>query len=186
MTYKNRIKALACAAVILLSACNGGGNKTSDRTTTSEEPAENTTSTCSYQGVSFYYPGTWKVETDELEKDLAYYIGCEEKGFSSSGLISVTIIQSELDINDMLERNVENLKAQRSHKNIITEPVEATKFGGYDAVMCDFTVRIMNVDFWGKIYTFNAHGKTISIILQDEKSTTESVFDFFVKSFKVE
>lgn len=125
----------------------------------------------SYKGVSFDYPDNWKVEKEEIQKDLAYQINCEKKGFDSADAIFIQWFNIELEPREYIELMIESMKEQPTHKNANIKPIHTTIYKGSHAVRTDFELKLFGEMFYGQITAYNSNNKAILIMKQ-----TDSIF----------
>jgi uncharacterized RDD family membrane protein YckC len=125
--------------------------------------------TYSFDGISFEYPSNYKVEKEELQKDLAYQINIEKKAMNSSEIISITWLNMKLDNREMIQNTIAGIKDQPTHKNANVNSIIQTNYKGFKSLSADFNVIIMNEKYYGKILSFNTKNKTILILKQTDE-----------------
>ena len=117
-------------------------------------------------GISFTCPAGWKI-TKTLDLETAWLVVIQKKGFSSSGLVTMSFTENDFELDELLAFYQEELAQQRTFKNIAFQPVEAAYYGKYQGISSSFTVSVLGLEHQGKIYVFEENGITMSIVHQE-------------------
>jgi hypothetical protein len=128
-------------------------------TETRDTPAE-------YYGVSFICPAGWTVSETEDYGD-SQYICVEKKGFSSSGIVTITSQNEEYELEEYLQIQINALKEQAVFSNLKFQSPTECVFGKYSGIGCKYTASVMRLLHSGSIQIFNANGKTVCVVLQE-------------------
>ncbi len=126
---------------------------------------ENSTDVDIY-GVSFTCPAGWKVmETEDygIEK----FISIGKKGFTGSGLVTISFIEGDIDSNEHLQIFQESLEEQKELKNIVFQAIEESYYGKYKGIESSYTFKTFGTAFKGTLYVFQENGITVAIIHQE-------------------
>lgn len=142
-------------------------------------------------GVSFISPEGWEVTEEENLDNEGYYLAIERDGFNSSGLITITWANYEIDLDEWLNVYVDDLKSNIIYKNsnISFSNVIESEFSEISTKTISFKVSIVGVKHEGVISAFYANNRTFSILKQEaieDKLDNKKGFDLIEKSFKIE
>ena len=137
-----------------------------------------------YGEISFRYPETWKVETEDYDEG-SYQIACEKKGDNSSAILTLTADPSQISASDKLHDALRSMRKQKIYQNIHLQPIESTTTFVSDGFFCSYTFSVSGTDLFGRLHTFRAGDKTFTLIMQDEQADLDATFKFFTDSFTV-
>ena len=142
-------------------------------------------------GVSLVSPKGWKITDEENLDDQGYYLSIEKEGLNSSGLITLSWINSELDLNDWINIHKDEMKNNIVYENanLIFGEESKNKFNDLNTTSIKFTVSLLGLKHEGIIHFFHEKEKNFSIFMQEaieDKVKNKDGFEFIEKSFKVE
>jgi hypothetical protein len=117
-------------------------------------------------GVSFTCPKGWKVtETEDYET--AKYICIEKKGWSSSGMVTMTFTEEDYELDEYLELIQETYKEQSVFSDIVFQQAVETYHGKYKGIESSYTFKFATIKHEGKIYVFQENGVTMGLVYQE-------------------
>lgn len=163
MTFIIKYKIYSCLFLFILLSCST--NKTEKM--------------LSYEGISFNYPRSWNIETEELSEE-SFFI----KAKNRDDVMFITFTNKKTDLKDYIKtyyRKIDNTKVQLS-----TEPITESKFGKYDVLSSKFLITYLTSRTYGSVLAFEAGGKYILIIKQsDTEGRIKRNFEAIENSFSV-
>lgn len=121
----------------------------------------------SYEGIFFYYPKNWNIETENLSEE-SYSV----KAKNNNDILFITFTNKKIDPQEYIKayyKKIDNFSVQ-----LTTEPFTETKFGKYNSLSSKFTITHSSAHIYGIAESFEAENKYILIIRQ---SNTEERFD---------
>lgn len=124
----------------------------------------------SYEGISFYYPKIWNVETENLSEE-SYFI----KAKSNNNALYITFTNKETDPQEYIKayyKKIDNISIQ-----LTTEPFSEAKFGKYNTLASKFIIAYSSTHIYGVAEAFEAEGKYILIVRQS--NTEEGLDQYF-------
>lgn len=141
-------------------------------------------------GIRFVCPTGWKITEEQSIETGGYYLAIEKDGFNSSGILSVSWINTELDFTEWINIYKDELKDNIIYKNADltfgkTYPAE---FNTMRSTAIDFTANIVGLKHEGTILIFYENGKTFAVLKQqavEDKVKNEKGFEAIEKSFSV-
>jgi len=128
--------------------------------------AEQKSTPVAIYGISFDCPSGWKV-TETEDYGAGKYICVEKKGFSSSGLVTMSFTTEELELDEYLQLLQETFQEQRVFTDLVFQPAVETTYGKYKGIESSYTFSIMNMKHEGKIYIFRENGITMGLVHQE-------------------
>ena len=141
-------------------------------------------------GVSMTSPTGWEITDQENIDDQGYYLSIEKVGFDSSGIVTMTWINGEIDLGEWAylfqEELVNNIVYRNS--NIHFEDAVDNTYNDIDTSSIRFTASILGLDHEGDIHFFYKGDKTFAILIQEameDNMTNKPSFDLLEKSFRV-
>ncbi|WP_324025576.1 hypothetical protein QSV08_20675 [Maribacter sp. BPC-D8] len=142
-------------------------------------------------GVSITSPTGWGITDEENIDDLGYYLSVEKDGFDSSGIITITWVNGEMDLNEWVDIYKEELENNIIYKNskLNFKSVAEGSFNDINSTSLKFTASILGLDHEGDIHFFYKGDKTFAILIQqatEDNATNKPGFDLIEKSFSVE
>ena len=142
-------------------------------------------------GVSITSPTGWGITDEENIDDLGYYLSVEKDGFDSSGIITITWVNGEMDLNEWVYIYKEELENNIIYKNsnLNFKSVSEDSFNDINSTSLKFTASILGLDHEGNIHFFYKGDKTFAILIQqaiEDNTENKSGFDLIEKSFSVE
>lgn len=121
-----------------------------------------------YKEVSFNLPENWNYKPQEIEKATTYQITCWDKvGINS---FAISWIENEVDVEDYLDFMKESLKKVATHKECVFEPNSNGDFRNNETVTCEYSGKILDNIYNGKLIAFKNNGKTYLIIFQGDSA----------------
>jgi len=119
------------------------------------------------------FPVGWKI-TDQEDFGAGKYFAIEKNGFNSSGVVTISFVESDRDLKEWINLNIKELKSNFILKkaNVKFDKIIKTKFQNIDALSSGYTLKLLGVDHSGIIYAFSKNGKVFAFMQQgaDEDS----------------
>ncbi|MDR1456415.1 MAG: hypothetical protein LBJ01_12245 [Tannerella sp.] len=168
-----KIGILTGCLALILCACTARGKKT-------DTPVE-------YYGVSFICPAGWDVSKTE-DYGAVQMVTIEKMGFSSSGILTVTLQDEGCELDDLLRDFMEAMEENAIFSNLKFRDVTDGFYGKYGGLACEYTTSVLSVPHQGCIYVFNANGKNLGILRQEateDLKVNRSGFEKLAESFTV-
>ena len=163
MTFITRYKLYSCLFLFILLSCS----------------TDKTEKMLSYGGISFNYPRSWNIETEELSKD-SYSI----KAKNRDDVMFITFANKKTDLKDYINTYYKKIDTK---VQLSTEPITESKFGKYDVLSSKFLITYLTTRTYGSVLAFEAGGKYILIIKQsDTEGRVKRNFEVIENSFNVE
>jgi len=139
-------------------------------------------------GISLICPKGWNIADEENIDDEGYYISIEKDGFGSSGIITITWVNDNIDLYSYLDAFKENLKSNIIYKNsnLIFEPVIENEFNSISSISSTYKVRIIGMEHEGIIHIFFKNNKTIAVLKQEaveDRIINKTGFEIIERSF---
>lgn len=142
-----------------------------------------------YDGVSLISPKGWAITDQENLDDEGYYLSIEKDGMDASGLLSISWINYEFDLNEWMSIYKDELT-----NNIIYEYADLTfgeqkedVFNDINTISISFTANILGLKHDGVIHFFYEKDKTFAILRQEaheDKTSNKDGFELIEQSFK--
>lgn len=131
-------------------------------------PQQSKQQTFSKEGVSFVIPEGWSITEEQDLDGKGHYLSCEKKGSNASGLLVLTWINDSVDLDDMMQQCINNMKEGVPGKTPFQagEPRQAD-YAGHQARNIAYSMSIMGIPHQGQVYAFYASGKSILIMAQE-------------------
>jgi len=142
-------------------------------------------------GVLITSPTGWEIIDQESIDDQGYYLSIEKDGFDSSGIVTMTWINGEIDLGEwayLFQEELMNNIIYRNSNIQFEEAVDDT-YNDIDTSSIGFTASILGLDHEGNIHFFYKGDKTFAILIQEameDNVTNKPGFDLIEKGFKVE
>ena len=139
-------------------------------------------------GISFNYPSDWKIDDVTDLDESYYYISVEKTGFNSSGIITIIVIEEEIDLVELITDFQENLSSV-IYNQLKVEDITETQYGQYAAVYSKYTANMIALPHEGRMYAFSANGKTVYIDEEEsvkDKEKNAAGFETIRKTLKIE
>ena len=142
------------------------------------------------EGVSFISPLGWEISDEQNFYGLGHYLVVEKDAWGSSGMLTISWVNGESDLDSYLEdlklELKDNIIYRRSNLDYGNH-YEGT-FNNLRTKAVDYTVSILSIDHIGVIHVFNRSGRTFFLMRQEateDVATNKIGFDKIEKSFKV-
>ncbi len=161
---------LLFATLLLVTSCIPFGNKKEDK---------GVPSTVERKDFAFSLPSDWKVTEEEMIDEGAFYMSVEKKGMDSSGLITITAFDYEVDLPALIELNLEELQSNSLFGKFTYGDIAADTFNTIPAQSSTYNFRIIGLDHEGEIIVFTSQEKTYSILKQGAIEDREDNKDGF-------
>jgi len=140
------------------------------------------------EDVSFSYPEDWKItDNSELENGLGRNISLEKIGVNSSGVVTITWLVQEMELENGLEIMKNTIIENILFKKAIFTENQSTIINNKPALKTTYRVSILNVDHTGELITFILNGKTIFVLIQgadEDLNQNKNGFDLILNSIK--
>ena len=140
-------------------------------------------------GVSFICPKGWRiVEEEPLEDDYGYYLAIEKEGFDSSGLVVVMWLEDIIVHEEVIDMQIDELKAQMTHKNLKPGYITSGDFNDFKSQVLEFSFSLLGIPHDGKIYCFQNDQRTYLIFMQEaleDNGVNKEGFEVIEKSFQI-
>ena len=140
-------------------------------------------------GVSFTYPSGWELDEAEELGAGRYYICVEKSGFNSSGILTIVVIEEEMDLTECLADFQEGIASQPVFSQMKMGNAVEGKYGQYTGICAQYTANVASMPHEGHMYVFSTNGKTIYINEQEaveDKSKNAAGFESLRESLRVE
>lgn len=141
-------------------------------------------------GVSFISPLGWEISDEQDFYGLGHYLVVEKDGWGSSGMLTMTWLtgESELDsyLDDLKSELKDNIIYRKSNLDF-GEHYES-RFNSLKTRAVDYTVSILGIDHIGVIHVFNKAGRSFFLMRQEATEdipTNKIGFQKLEDSFKV-
>lgn len=120
-------------------------------------------------GVFLTCPKGWKITDKDSLDGQGYYLSIEKAGLNSSGLITITWINNELDQNEWINSYKDGLRNNLIYKNsnLTFGDIIENQFNNINSTSVNFKVSILGVKHDGVIHVFSEKNKTFSILKQE-------------------
>jgi hypothetical protein len=141
-------------------------------------------------GVSLTCPHGWKITDEENFDDEGYYLSIEKNGFNSSGLITISWYYEILELENVMNVALEELRNSFIHKNsnLKLGDLHENKYNCIDTAAVKFNMSIIGLKHQGTIHVFHKEGKTFCINKQEaieDKEKNKEGFKIIEQSFVV-
>ena len=139
-------------------------------------------------GISFTCPSGWEIEED-AEDEGYYQINVEKSGLNSSGIVSIIVMENEMDLIDYISIYKESISSQSLYKQLKMDDVIVANYGQYAGVSSHYTANILRLPHEGRMYAFQSNGKLIYVLEQEaveDKEKNAAGFQTIRESLKVE
>lgn len=142
-------------------------------------------------GVSLISPKGWKITDEENLDNQGYYLSIEKEGLNSSGLITLSWLNDELELHEWINIHKDKMKNNIIYKNsnLIFEDIHENKFNNLNTTSLNFTVSLLGLKHEGIIHFFHKEEKTFSFLIQEaieDKNKNRRGFELIEQSFKIE
>lgn len=126
---------------------------------------ENSTNVDIY-GLTFTCPAGWKVAETE-DYGIEKFISIEKKGFTASGLVTISFTEEDISLNEYLQIFQESLEERKELKSIVFQAIEESYYGKHKGIESSYTFKTFGTAFKGTLYVFQENGTTVAIIHQE-------------------
>ena len=142
-------------------------------------------------GVSLTSPKGWEITEEETLDDLGYYLSLEKDGLNYSGIMTVSWVNMELDIDDWIQIHKAEMSNNTIYKNSKLEfgTKQKSTFNNIETTSLSYKANILGVKHEGTLNFFYKNEKSFSILIQEaieDKAKNKSGFHFIEQSFNVE
>jgi len=142
-------------------------------------------------GVSLISPKGWKITDQESLDSKGYYLAIEKDGFNSSGLVTLSWVNSEFELNEWINIHKDEMKNNIIYKNANLTFGNTNKdtFNGFNTTSLKYTLRLFNQEHLGIIHFFYKKEKTFSILIQEaveDRAKNKNGLELIEQSFKIE
>lgn len=142
-------------------------------------------------GISLTSPKGWKITDQENLDDQGYYLSIEKEGLNSSGLISISWINGELDLKEWINMYKDELRNNIIYKNsnLIFEKENKSMFNNINTTSLNFSTSLLGINHEGNIHFFYEKGRTFAILKQEaieDQVKNKHGFKLIEQSFKIE
>jgi hypothetical protein len=120
-------------------------------------------------GISFTIPDSWKVTSDDVAPGKGVVVNCERQGPDESGLVSIAVVDSSHDIQNLLiSTTLENKVAFGNMGGTFeaTKPVEG-KFNGYESISGTYKAVVQDVPHTGMVTAFRGCDRCVLVVTQE-------------------
>ncbi len=141
-------------------------------------------------GVMLTCPQGWKITDAENFNDLGYLITFEKAGLIESGIVVLTWLNHEGDLEETMSTYIYEMQNTFPYKKAGLTFTATTKstFGNFECDEKSFITKILGVAHEGAIQVFNKSGKTFTILTQtatEDKQKNILGFKIIEDSFKI-
>jgi hypothetical protein len=148
------------------------------------------------KGVSFTSPARWKISEEEeyeesKESYSGYYLSVEKEGFDESGIVLISWIDVEIDLDDWQAICTEKIASNIIYRNTNLQfgPTRADELNGIPTQSVQATFSLLGLEHEVNLHFFHANGKTFDVMIQqatEDNEKNKEGFDTILKSFQVE
>lgn len=119
-------------------------------------------------GLSFDYPGGWKVAVDEFA-DSRGYVQIDKDGSRPAASIIFGWMESNADIaaDMMLSGIFQQMQADEGLTDLVTEPAEDVEYGPYPARAISYTATLDGAAVAGAVWVFKAQGRVMNVAVRE-------------------
>lgn len=151
----------------------------------------NTVAKGKYQGngYTFNYPKNWNVTDDEAIDDGVHYIAVEKEGLDSSGLVTVISFDYTMDLDDMIEMNIEELRNNSFINNLNVESIEDDQYNTITSRKATFDFSTMGLKHQGNIIAFSGENSSYVLLSQEaleDHAVNKQGFEIIENSFSID
>lgn len=142
-------------------------------------------------GVTLTSPKGWEITDEENLDGEGYYLSIEKDGLNSSGFISVSWINGELDMEQWISIYRDELQNNIIYKNsnfVFGTRSEST-YNGINTTSLNYTVSVIGVDHRGVMHFFYEKEKTFALLTQEaieDIAKNKKGFQLIEESFSIE
>lgn len=142
-------------------------------------------------GVSLISPKGWEITDRENLDNQGYYLSIEKDGINSSGIITLSWVNFELEIIEWINVHKDEMRNNFIYKNsnLVFKDIYENKFNQLNTTSIEFTVSILGIKHQGIIHFFHEKGKTFSLLIQEaieDKKKNRNGFELIEQSFSIE
>ncbi len=139
-------------------------------------------------GLSFDYPGGWKVAIDEFA-DSRGYLQLEKDGSKPATSIIFGWMESNADIaaDMMLSGIFQQMQLDEGLTDLVTEPGEDVEYGPYPARAVSYTATLDGAAVAGAVWVFSAEGRVMNVAVREGADKANvAAFKKIKDSFKLD
>ncbi|WDF45199.1 hypothetical protein PQ459_09840 [Chryseobacterium sp. KACC 21268] len=118
-------------------------------------------------------PVGWTI-SDQEDFGTGKYFAIEKNGFNSSGVVTISFVESDRNLEEWIEMNMDELKSSFILKKADVKfgKIIQTKFQNMDALSSEYRLNLLGVGHSGVIYAFSKNGRVFAFMQQgaDEDS----------------
>ena len=142
-------------------------------------------------GISLTSPKGWKITDEGNIEDQGYFLSIEKDGLNSSGLITLSWVIGEFDLNEWIEIYKDELKNNLVYRNsnLSFSNEKQDKFNGITTTSLEYSVSLFGLKHEGIIHFFYENNKTFALLKQEaieDKIKNKNGFELIERSFKIE
>lgn len=138
------------------------------------------------QDISFMHQKNWTTEEGIDEENLGYWITCEKNGSFATEIITITVIEMDLDLEEWILTMPDIIRDEPIFKNATFGSVSETDFAGNSAFTLSFEVTYFSEKLYGQVFTFFKNDKSILIMKQSDSETNlKTEFELIEKTLQV-
>ncbi len=142
-------------------------------------------------GISLTSPKGWNVSDEENIDNQGYYLSIEKDGLNSSGVITISWINNELDLNESINIYQNELRNNiiSKNSNLTFENQKKNKFNEINTTSVNYTFSILGLKHEGILHFFYENDK--SFVICKQEATEDNIknkkgFESIEQSFKIE
>ncbi|MDR2882397.1 MAG: hypothetical protein LBU98_01240 [Alistipes sp.] len=119
-------------------------------------------------GISFRYPGGWKVSVDEFA-DSRGYLQLEKEGAAPAASIVFGWMESEAAIaaDMMLDGIFKQMTIDEGLTDVALEPATDSNYGDYPARAVTYTATVDGTAVAGAVWVFSAEGRVVNVAVRE-------------------
>ena len=137
---------------------------------------------------SFNYSSDWKISDNEDMGDGVYYVSVEKKGLDDSGLVTIMSYNQMLDLDDLIQFDLDDLKNNESLKKFKNQEFKNSIYNKNDTRSSTYTFEVYGLKFKGIIHAFSSENNTVIIANQEAEEDSKknaSGFKVIEESFQL-
>ena len=131
------------------------------------------------EGISFNYPGNWRISDDERRDEITYYVCCEKKGLEESGVFIITMITDSIELEDLLEEYKAEMEVNSIYGRLKFGENKEGKLNTFTTLSCKYSFRTLTIDHVGTMHGFYSCNKTFFVMIQEAEEDHKKNIDGF-------
>ncbi|MGB3606734.1 hypothetical protein [Psychroserpens sp.] len=131
------------------------------------ETSSNKTGVFEHEQFTFEYAPDWSITDEDPMEEGLFFVSIEKNGFDSSGLLALTTITDELDLDEAIALNLEQLATNPVVNDLDYESIMDASYNNNEARKINFTFSTLGIKHQGSILAFNKNDKGFILLKQE-------------------